>query len=75
MINGNKPPIRYGFFDAVIVNRLMEAKSKKEIFKNELMNLIQTNHQINITSDHSVSTNNSFKSHLNSKSFNMFLTL
>ena len=44
MINGNKPPIRYGFLDAVIVNRLMEAKSKKEIFKNELMNLIQTNH-------------------------------
>ena len=30
------------------------------------MNLIQTNHQINMTS---------FKNHLNAKSFNMFLTL
>ena len=48
---------------------------EKEIFKKELMNLIQTNHQINMISDHSVSTNNSFKSHFNSKSFNMFLTL
>ena len=45
---------------------------KKEIFKKELTNSIQTNHQ---TFDHSVSANNSFKSHLNSKSFNMLLTL
>ena len=44
---------------------------KKEIFKKELTNSIQTNHQ---TFDH-VSANNSFKSHLNSKSFNMLLKL
>ena len=39
------------------------------------MNLIQVDHQINMTSDHSASTNNSFKTYLNAKSFNMFLTL
>ena len=39
------------------------------------MNLIETNYQINIASDHSVSTNNSFKSHLNANGFNVFLTL
>ena len=42
---------------------------KKENFKKVLINLIQTNHQINMTPDHSVSTNNSFKNHLNDKSF------
>ena len=42
---------------------------KKEKFKKVLINLIQTNHQINMTPDHSVSTNNSFKNHLNDKSF------
>ena len=54
------------------------------------MNLIETNHQINVTSDrsvsrnnhqinmisdHSVSSNDPFKRHLNAKSFKMFLTL
>ena len=39
------------------------------------MNFIETIHQINMTSDHSVSSYNSFKSHFNAKSFNMFLTL
>ena len=39
------------------------------------MNLIETFHQINMNFDHSVSNNNSFRSHLNAKSFNMFLTL
>ena len=39
------------------------------------MNLIETNQQINMTSDHSLSSNNLFKSHLNAKTFNMFLTL
>ena len=34
---------------------------KKESFKKDLMNLIPTNHQLNMTSVHSVSTNNSFK--------------
>ena len=31
---------------------------KKENFKKDLMNLIETNHQINMISDHSVSSNN-----------------
>ena len=34
---------------------------KKYIFLKKLINLIQTNRQINMISDHSVSTNNSFK--------------
>ena len=42
---------------------------KKENFKKGLINLIETNHQINMTFDNFVSSNNSFKSHLNSKSF------
>ena len=37
------------------------------------MNLVETNHQINMTSDHSVSSNNSFKSLLSVKNFNMFI--
>ena len=37
-------------------------------FKKDLMNLIETNHQINLTSDHSISSSNSFKSYLNSPS-------
>ena len=37
----------------------------KEKSKKDLMNLIETNHQINMTSDHSVSSYNSFKIHLN----------
>ena len=39
------------------------------------MNLIETNDQINMTPDHSISNDNSFKRHVNVKSFNMFLTL
>ena len=38
------------------------------------MNLIETNHQINIYSNHSVSSNNSFTSPLNPKSFSMFFS-
>ena len=37
-----------------------------------LMCLIETNYQINMTNEHSLSNNKSFKSHLNAKSFNMF---
>ena len=48
---------------------------KQHNFKKELMNLIETNRQINMTSDHSVSSDNLFKSHLKAKSFNMFLAL
>ena len=40
---------------------------KKENFKKDLMNLIETNHHISMTSDHCVSSNNSFKSFLNAK--------
>ena len=50
----------------------MNKHIKKENFNKGLMNLIETNHQINMTSDHSVSSNNLFKSHLNTMSFNMF---
>ena len=39
---------------------------KKENLNNDLINLTETNHQM--TSDHSVSTNNTLKSHLNAKS-------
>ena len=38
------------------------------------MRLTGKNHQINMNSEHSVSSNNLFKSHLNAKRFNMFLT-
>ena len=34
------------------------------------MNLIEANQKIKMTSDHSVSSYNSFKCHLNAKSFN-----
>ena len=48
---------------------------KEENFKKDLINSIETNHQINMISDHSVSTNNLFKSFLNTKNFSKFLTL
>ena len=48
---------------------------KKKNFLKDLMNLLETNPHINIASDHSVSSNNSFKSFLNAESFNMVLTL
>ena len=47
---------------------------KKENLRKDLINLIETNHQIKMTSDHSISNNNSFKNHLNTKSFHMILT-
>ena len=45
---------------------------KKENFEKNVMDLIETNHQINITSGNSVSSNTSFKKHLNGKSFKLF---
>ena len=53
----------------------MNKDIKKENVKKYLMDLIEKNHQINMTCDHSISNNNSFKSHLNAKSFSMILTL
>ena len=41
-------------------NRLNK-RIKKEKFLKNLINLTERNHQINMTSDHSVSNNNSFK--------------
>ena len=38
-----------------------EKTLKKRNSKKYLMNLIETNHQINMTSDHSFLSNNSFK--------------
>ena len=48
---------------------------KKENFLKNLLNLTETNHQINMTSEHSVSRRKWLESHLNAKSFNMFLTM
>ena len=48
---------------------------KKETFEKDPMNLIETNLKINVTSDRSASSNNSLKSHLDAKSFNLFLIL
>ena len=39
------------------------------------MDLTEKNHQINMTSNHSISSNNLFKSHLKAKSFSMISTL
>ena len=36
------------------------------------MHVIETNQQINMTFEHSISSNTSFKKHLNAKSFKMF---
>ena len=49
--------------------------SKNRILKKDLMKLIETNNQINMTSNQSVSSNSSFKSLLNGKNFSIFLTL
>ena len=43
--------------------------TKKEKFKKYLIDLTATNHKSNMTSFHSVSRNNSFKSNLNAKIF------
>ena len=48
---------------------------KGENFEKNLINSIEANHQISMTFDHSGSSKNSFKIHLNAKSFNMLLTL
>ena len=61
-----------GFSSEVEIRR---GNIKQGNFKKYLMNLIEKNHQIKMSSDHSISSNNSFKSHLNAKSFSMILTL
>ena len=53
----------------------MKKHIKNENFNKDLINLIERNYQINMTSDNFVLSNNSFKSHLSAKTFNMFLTL
>ena len=53
----------------------MRKHIRKENFRKGLINSIEANHQINMTSDNFVSSNNSFKSHLDAKGFKMFLTL
>ena len=53
----------------------MNKDIKSENFKKDLINLTEINYRINITSEHSASSNKWFKSHLNAKGFNMFLTL
>ena len=61
-----------GFSSEVEIRR---GNIKQGNFKKYLMNLIEKNHLIKMSSDHSISSNNSFKSHLNAKSFSMILTL
>ena len=58
----------YSFSSEVEItwNRLNKDIKKENFLKN---------YHIIMTSDHSVLSNNSFKSFLNTKSFNMFLTL
>ena len=53
----------------------MKKHIKKENLKKGLINLIETNHVSNTISDNFVSSNNSFKTHLSVKDFDMFLTL
>ena len=58
------------FFSEVEITRGRLIKIlKKENFRKDLMNLLDTNHQINITSDHSVSGNNLYKRHFYAKEF------
>ena len=53
-------------------NHLNKDIKENNNFKKDLMNLIKTNHQIIITSNHSISSNNSFKTLLNAKIFSIF---
>ena len=50
----------------------MKKDSEKENFENDVKDLIETNHQNDTTPENSVSSNTSFKKHLNAKSFKMF---
>ena len=45
---------------------------KTENVEKDVVLLIETNQQINMTFEHSASSNTSFKKHLNGKSFKMF---
>ena len=56
-------------------NGLNKDIKQKENSRKYPMNLIETNYQINMTSNHSVARNMSFKSQLNAKSFNMILSI
>ena len=53
------------FVDANHKGNRLNNDIKKDNLKKDLMNLIETNHQINMTSDRSVSSNNSYKNLLN----------
>ena len=48
---------------------------EKDNFKKCIIDLIEANDQMNMTADHSFPINNLLKSHLNAKSFSMFLAL
>ena len=50
----------------------MKKDTQKENFEEDVMDLIKTTHQIYMTSEHSVSSNKSFKIHSNSNSFKIF---
>ena len=53
----------------------MKKHIKNENFNMDLIDLIERNYQITMTSDNFVLSNNPFKSYLSATSFNMFLTL
>ena len=52
--------------------RIVIFKKKKKNIEKDVMDLIETNNQINMTSENFLSSNISFKKHLNAKSFNIF---
>ena len=55
-------------------NRLKKNTTKEHFdhFDKDVVHLIDTNHQINMTFEHLVPSNTSFKKHLNSKSVKIF---
>ena len=54
--------------------KLEENRLKKDCKKKDVVLLIETNHQINMTFEHYASSNTSFKKGLNAKSFKMMWT-
>ena len=52
----------------MIGSTVMKGLKKRNLIN--LINSIETNHQMNMTSDHSVSSNSTLKSYLNFKSSN-----
>ena len=58
--------------ELLIEGNRLKKDTKKENFEKDVMHFIETNQQINMTFEHSVLGNTSFKKHLNAKKFKMF---